>query len=94
MRRSYIVSYDICDPKRLRKMYKKLLGFGDRLQLSVFRCDLNMKERVLLQGALLEIMNQKEDLVMVVDLGPTDTADCFEFLGRTLLTSDRKPVIV
>jgi CRISPR/Cas system-associated endoribonuclease Cas2 len=75
-------------------MHKKLLGFGDRLQLSVFRCDLNAKERVLLQKSLLETMNQKEDLVMVIDLGPSDVADCFEFLGRTLLTSDRKPVIV
>jgi CRISPR/Cas system-associated endoribonuclease Cas2 len=75
-------------------MHKKLLGFGDRLQLSVFRCDLNAKERVLLQKSLLETMNQKEDLVMVIDLGPSDAADCFEFLGRTLLTSDRKPVIV
>lgn len=94
MRHSYIVSYDICDPKRLRKMYKKMLGFGDRLQLSVFRCDLNDGERVLLQGAVLEIMNQKEDHVMIVDLGPSDSESRIEFLGKRLSMSDRTAIVV
>lgn len=94
MRHSYIVSYDVSDPKRLRKMYKKMLGFGDRLQLSVFRCDLNDRERVLLQAAVLEIMNQKEDLVMIVDLGPSDSERRIEFLGKRLSVSDRAAIVV
>lgn len=94
MRHTYIVSYDICDPKRLRKMHKKLQGFGDHVQLSVFCCDLNDKERVLLQGALLDIINQREDLVMIVDVGPSGSDERFEFLGKRLATTDRKSVIV
>ncbi|NPV72065.1 MAG: CRISPR-associated endonuclease Cas2 [Firmicutes bacterium] len=94
MRHSYIVSYDICDPKRLRRMHKKMLGFGDRLQLSVFKCDLNDRERVLLEGAVLEIMNQKEDLLMIVDLGPSDSNTRLNFFGKRLPSSDRSAVIV
>lgn len=94
MRHSYIVSYDICDPKRLRKMYQKMLGFGERLQLSVFKCDLNDRERVLLEGAVLEIINQKEDLLMIVDLGPSDSNTRIDFLGKRLACSSRSAVIV
>jgi CRISPR-associated protein Cas2 len=32
----YLVSYDISDPKRLRKVARSLEGFGVRLQYSVF----------------------------------------------------------
>ncbi|MDD4792699.1 MAG: CRISPR-associated endonuclease Cas2, partial [Firmicutes bacterium] len=41
MRRRFIVCYDISDPKRLRKMYRTMRGFGDPLQKSVFTCDLS-----------------------------------------------------
>ena len=44
MRRRFIVCYDISDPKRLRKMFRKI-GFGDPLQKSMFTCDLSIKER-------------------------------------------------
>ena len=43
-RQSYVVTYDICDPKRLRRVYETLRGHGDHLQLSVFRCDLTRRE--------------------------------------------------
>ena len=37
----YLVSYDICDPKRLRRVARSLEGFGVRLQYSVFECPLD-----------------------------------------------------
>ncbi|MFO0762685.1 MAG: CRISPR-associated endonuclease Cas2, partial [Byssovorax sp.] len=37
MRHTYVVAYDVCDPKRLRQVHKTMRGFGDALQLSVFR---------------------------------------------------------
>jgi CRISPR-associated protein Cas2 len=37
----YLVSYDISDPKRLRKVARSLEGFGVRLQYSVFECPLD-----------------------------------------------------
>ena len=52
------------------KTAKKLEGFGDRLQYSVFACDLSKKELVLLKAALMEIINEKEDRVLIIDVGP------------------------
>ena len=46
MRRLYLVAYDICDPKRLRKVFKTMRGFGEHLQFSVFQCDLTPMARV------------------------------------------------
>ena len=34
----YIVAYDISDPKRWRKVFKAMNGYGARVQLSVFQC--------------------------------------------------------
>jgi CRISPR-associated protein Cas2 len=40
MRSSYLVCYDICDEKRLRKVFQAMRGYGDHLQFSVFECQL------------------------------------------------------
>ena len=47
-------------------------GFGDPAQYSVFICDLSPKERVLLEEALTEVLNLKEDRALIVDLGPSE----------------------
>ena len=52
MRNRFIVAYDVGDARRLRRTFKKMNGFGDPLQYSVFACDLSRKERVLLEEAL------------------------------------------
>jgi len=94
MRRVYLVSYDISDPKRLRKVHKKLLGFGDRLQFSVFRCELSNREKVLLLSALTEIMNHREDSIMVADLGLSSGGDRLQFYGKHVSIAGRGTVIV
>jgi CRISPR-associated endonuclease Cas2 len=40
MRISYLVCYDICDDKRLRKVFQTMRNYGDHLQYSVFECQL------------------------------------------------------
>ena len=72
MRNRYIVAYDVSDGKRLRRIFKKMHGFGDALQYSVFACDLSSKERVIMEEALTEIMNLKEDRVIIIDIGPAE----------------------
>ncbi len=69
-RNIYVVSYDISNPKRLRTVHKTMRGFGDALQLSVFRCELSERERELLLSRLHEIIHHHEDQVLLVDLGP------------------------
>lgn len=38
MRSTYLVCYDICNDKRLRKVFQVVRGYGDHLQYSVFEC--------------------------------------------------------
>ena len=85
MRNRFIVTYDVSDPKRLHKTAKKMEGFGDRLQYSVFVCDLSKKELVLLKAALMEIINEKEDRVLIIDAGPASGRG-----GKTLTALGRQ----
>ena len=68
MKNVYLVSYDVCEAKRLRQTYKKLCGFGQALQYSVFRCELSPMQLHRLKADLWEIW--------------TRTASCWSILGR------------
>jgi CRISPR-associated protein Cas2 len=68
--RAYFVTYDVCDPKRLRKVYETMRGYGEHMQLSVFYCELNPTNRVRMQAELEVILNHDQDQVLIVDLGP------------------------
>ena len=82
-RTNYIVTYDISSPKRLRKVYRTLTGYGDHLQLSVFRCDLTASQRMQLAAKLAQTIESAEDQVMFVDLGPSDgRSHSIDFMGR------------
>lgn len=72
MRRIILVTYDICDDKRLRKVFKVMRNWGDHLQYSVFECQLNPTELLSLKSQLTEIINQSQDQVLFVDLGPAN----------------------
>ena len=83
MRRLCIVTYDISDPKRLRRVFRTLKGYGEHLQLSVFRCDLTASQRLELVAKLGETVDHSEDQVMLVDLGPSEgRSHSIEFVGR------------
>ena len=72
MRNSYIVSYDIADPKRLRQVFKTVRAWGDHLQFSVFECHLTRMDMVRLRAELAEIIHHDEDQILFVDLGPAE----------------------
>lgn len=83
MRRLFIVAYDISDPKRLRRVFRTLKGYGEHLQLSVFRCDLTPSQRLRLAARLRDTIHPMEDQVMFVDLGPTGgRSHSIDYLGR------------
>jgi len=96
MRHRYIVSYDVTDAKRLRKVFKVMNGYGDHLQYSVFRCDLSDKEFALLKGDLHGVINHRDDQVLFIDLGPAEgTADQrVSSLGRAVDCPERRVVVV
>jgi CRISPR-associated protein Cas2 len=70
-RRCYVVTYDISSPKRWRKVFRAMHGFGEHVQLSVFRCDLTPLQQALLLRALDELIHHHEDQVLIIDLGPS-----------------------
>ncbi len=72
MRRCYLVCYDIRDPKRLRRTHKLMKAYGEAWQYSVFYCTLKPIDRVRLEHALREVVNLKEDQVLIVDLGSNE----------------------
>jgi CRISPR-associated protein Cas2 len=96
VRRTYIVAYDISDPRRLRHVYRTMRSFGDRLQLSVFCCDLTAADRVRMAAALRDIVDQGADQVVIVDLGPTSAnpIKAMDGIGRPLRIKGRSPVVV
>lgn len=96
MRQTYVVSYDICDPKRLRKVFKTLRGYGDHLQLSVFRCELSARELIELRAKLSAVMHQGEDQVLFVDVGPAEGrgAGSITSLGRAYTHPERHALVV
>ncbi len=69
---TFIVCYDICDPKRLRYVHKTMKGFGVAVQYSIFKCSLSKTN---LQRMITKVQNEmdlEEDSVIIIDLGPED----------------------
>ena len=96
MRNLFLVAYDVSEPARLQKMHRTLLGFGDPIQYSIFLSCLSRQEKLLMVAAVREVLNEREDRVIVVDLGPAEGRgeSSVEFLGRRLELGDRRAIIV
>ncbi len=65
MRSWYLVSYDVREAKRLRRVAKVLEGFGERLQYSVFRCHLSERDLERLRWELSCIATKEDGLLFV-----------------------------
>ena len=96
MRNVYLVCYDICDDRRLKRVYKTMRGFGDHLQLSVFRCELSTRERAEMIAAVGPVIDQAADQVLIVDIGPAEGrgAEVFSTLCRAYVQPERHAVVI
>ncbi len=61
-----LVSYDVstvdkAGQRRLRRVAKACQNFGQRVQYSVFECQLNEMQQEELERTLLDIVNEEED---------------------------------
>jgi len=93
--RLYIVSYDISDQKRWRRIFRLMQGYGEWLQLSVFQCRLSRKRHAELVADLDGIINHKFDHVITMDLGLADSVTPrVVSLGKEFKPLEREPVIV
>lgn len=92
----WLVCYDICEPKRLRKVYRTMRGYGEHWQYSVFRCELTEQRRVRLMARLDEVLNHSEDQVLFAPLGPAGGSNDrqIETLGRRMTRTERSATII
>jgi CRISPR-associated protein Cas2 len=93
--RLYIVTYDISDPRRWRRVFRLMQGYGRWLQLSVFQCRLSARRRAELARRLDAAIHAREDHVLIMDLGPADKVDPrVESLGKSFEAVTRRAVVI
>lgn len=68
----YLISYDISDDARWRKVYRAMRGQGDHIQYSVFRCVLTERRLAELVEKLTAIVAPSEDQILIVPLGSAE----------------------
>lgn len=90
---TYIVAYDICDPKRLRKVATCCEDFGVRRQYSVFYARLSATDRVRLRSRLYELIDLEEDQVLFIPLCERCVSG-IEALGRPTEAADARDVLI
>lgn len=92
---AYVVAYDISDPRRWRRVFKLMKGYGRWLQLSVFHCRLDGGRRVEMASALERMIDATADHVVILDLGPAeDVGLAIESLGRPFTPIERQAIVI
>ena len=61
----HLISYDVRDAKRLRRVAKLLEGYGSRVQYSVFRCRLDQVALEKLRWELAKVLDKVDDLLVI-----------------------------
>ncbi|HEY7269695.1 MAG TPA: CRISPR-associated endonuclease Cas2 [Dehalococcoidia bacterium] len=93
--RLFIVTYDISDQKRWRRVFKAMQGYGDWLQLSVFQCRLTRRRRQELETKLRGLIKAGEDHVLLIDVGPADRIEvAMASIGKTFSKIERQATVI
>lgn len=80
----YVISYDISNDKRRKKVATILEGHGYRVQYSVFECDLNERQvKALLRQLKPFVKSVEMDSVRVYPL-PADVKENVKVLGNDM----------
>ena len=82
----YLIAYDISVDARRTKLAELLEGFGQRVQRSVFECDLNEREYQVLERKMKRMLKLEEgDNVRIYRL-------CGTCAGNVIVLGDGPPV--
>ena len=90
---SWVVAYDISDPKRLRKVARACEDYGVRRQYSVFLCRTSAADRVRLRSRLYDLIKRDEDQVLFIPVCGKCAAG-IEALGRPTESADARDVVL
>lgn len=95
-RRRWLVAYDIRDEWRLRRVHDVVRSHGERLQYSVFLCDLDRIEKLGLMTELRGVIHQDSDSIVFIDLGEPGRSNSaeIEFMGTSLPLPSSGPRII
>jgi CRISPR-associated protein Cas2 len=92
---AYVVAYDIADPRRWRRVFRTMKGYGAWLQLSVFHCRLDGGRRAQMAMALETLIDPTADHVVILDLGPAEDVQlAVESLGKSFTPIERQAVVI
>jgi CRISPR-associated protein Cas2 len=83
--KSFLICYDICDPKRLRRVHKAVRDVAMPVQFSVFLADLKKSELDALLEQLSQLIKVSEDKVNFYHLTAAKEKIC---LGLPPLSDD------
>src|SRR5215211_7287713 len=93
-----LVAYDVSTEtlagrRRLRKVAQVCLGFGQRVQNSVFECRVTQAQVEELEARLVEVIVEAEDRLRIYRL-PADRERSVRIYGNGPLFDLREPLIV
>ncbi len=99
MRRFYLVTYDISDETRLRRVHAIVRDFGQAVQYSVFLARLSDTQKAELMRRLGHAIHHEEDQVLLFDLGRVHgqheiDLPAHDVIGRSLDCDTRRVVVV
>ncbi|WP_338059218.1 CRISPR-associated endonuclease Cas2 [Brevibacillus borstelensis] len=66
----YLVCYDIREPKRWKKCFRLVKGYGERIQYSVFQCYLSERAMAQLRWELAKILSKEDSLLIAPIYAP------------------------
>jgi CRISPR-associated protein Cas2 len=89
----WVISYDVPNDRRRRQVAKILEGYGERVQYSVFECDLDEAKTTRLEIQLLRQIDEKEDDIRFYPLNRADIERA-RMLGKAELRRKRDHQIV
>lgn len=90
---TWLVAYDISDPKRLRRVARCCEDFGIRKQFSVFLCRVTATDFVRLRSRLYDLIDLEQDQVLFIPL----CGRCLhgmDTLGRPSEAADARDVVM
>ena len=97
MRYHVLISYDICNPKRLQKVHRIVSSYGQPLQYSVYISQLSEKDFASLREKLNDTINHRQDKIVMIRLSPVVDGVQFErkwtVLGRKLEINNKNDFI-
>jgi len=80
----YLITYDIANDKRRKKLSDLLEGYGVRVNYSVFECELTQTklERLLYEIELQDLVDKKYDSLRFYFIHPQTLHKCFEYTDK------------